>query len=75
MERLAELRRPELERKKRADVRARRERIVPQKFLMVASSEQVKRSLADVLGRYYRKVNGRVYPSVALFVKEKNSII
>jgi hypothetical protein len=72
-EQLRDIRKPEMERKKRADARARREKIKPEKFLIVESGEQRNLSLADVLGKYYRKSNGRVYPSVA-FVKDKKTI-
>jgi len=70
---LQEIRKPEVEREKRAKARARREKIKPEKFLMVESGERRKLSLADVLGKYYRKSNGRVYPKVA-FVKDKKTI-
>jgi len=63
-ERLQEIRRPEKERKRRKAEIEKLRAIKPTKFLMIASPEQKKRSLGDVLGKYYRKINGRVYPSV-----------
>ena len=73
-EQMRELRKPEEERKKREDARARREKVKPEKFLVVESGEQRKLSLADVLGKYYRKSNGRTYPSVTRHDKEKKRL-
>jgi len=63
-ERLQEFRRPAEERKQRKAAVEKLRAIKPIKFLMIASPGQKKRSLGDVLGKYYRKINGRVYPSV-----------
>jgi predicted RNase H-like nuclease (RuvC/YqgF family) len=64
--RLQELRRPREEIQRRIAALEKLKAIKPAKFLMIASPEQKKRSLGDVLGKYYRKVNGHMYPSVPI---------
>jgi len=68
---LKEIRKPEQEIKRRKEALEKLRAIKPIRFLIIDSPEQKKRSLADVLGKYYRKINGRVYPSVPL-KKEKS---
>lgn len=63
-ERLQTLNSPRKERRQHEAVMETLRTIKPKKFLMIASPEQKKRSLSDVLGKYYRKINGQVYPSV-----------
>ena len=48
--------------------------VKPTKFLMIASPEQKKRSLGDVLGKYYRKASGHVFPSVPPAKEKKQTI-
>jgi hypothetical protein len=63
-EQLQEFRRPREEKQRQREAIEKLEAIKPTKFLIIASPEQKKRSLGEVLGKFYRKVNGRVYPSI-----------
>jgi hypothetical protein len=72
--RLQTLNSPRKERRQYEAVMETLRAVKPKKFLMIASPEQKKRSLGDVLGKYYRKANGHVFPSVPSAKEKKQTI-